>query len=216
MQGSNGYGAVNGLLRTIRYDQTKCFVDVFLKDLKDSKQLGFWLETCNVHAIACAVEAVGATFRYELPLAPDGAPVMSQAGLMFTYLYSRYGQANAPVVSDGVAENEVFQNLAWIAEQCANVTAIAREFKSPALMVDAMKASLRNGCALALSYKTDYGSGHYHAVTWVNAAGNFLAYDSWAANKHCKNNGIQEEYPVDFYVSRCNPDRLRFIEIRKK
>jgi hypothetical protein len=208
------YGARFGLSDGIRYDQTKCFIDVFLKDLKVNNEIKFWLETCNVHAVACACEAVASSaFKYTPPSGPDGRPLMSQAGLMFLYLYSRYGQVNAPCVSEGVAENEIKKNLCWVAEQCADVTATLHEFKTTQAMVEGMDASLRRGSANVLSYLTDYGSGHFHAQTARRVNGAFIAYDSWAANQHCKNGGVREEYDASFYIQRCIGARMNFIEI---
>jgi hypothetical protein len=210
----DGFGAVNGLSDDIFYNQTRCFVDVFLKDLKDSGQTNFWLETCNVHALACAIEAVGGGFRHRLLTGPDGKPIMSQAGLMFVYLYSRYGQVNAPVVATGIAENEIVKNLPWVAEECAYVKATLHEFADVGSMILAMIESLKRGSANVLSYLTDYGTTHYHAQTYRAMPGVFIAYDSWPGNVHCRNGGIREEYTDNFYRERC-ANRLRFIEISK-
>lgn len=209
------FGAVSGLLDDIWYNQEKCFLEVFLRDMKVSGQIKFWLETCNVHALACAVEAVGAGFRHRLPVGKDNRTVMSQAGFMFTYLYSRYGQANAPVVKEGQAENEIMKNLAWVVEECAYVKATVHEFKNVEDMIVEMIASLRRKSSNVLSYLTDYGSGHYHTQTRKIEGGPFIVYDSWAGNRHCTNGGIREEYDENFYRRRNSPDRLRFIEISK-
>ena len=211
-------GAQYGLEDFIHYDQTKCYVDLFLKDLKAQKFVPFWLETCNVHAVACACEAVGglSIFKHQIPMTPDNKPLMTQAGLMFAYLYSEYGQAGAPVSNAWTVESEVMANLAWVAQQCAFVKATIREYATAQAFVDGMQSALSRGSSLVLSYFTDYRSGHYHTVTRRSVeTGMFVAYDSWPGNQHCKNKGIRELYSAEFYKERCSPSRLRFLEISK-
>lgn len=211
-----GYGPVNGR-KDIRYDQTQCFLDKFLRDLKLSGQTKFWLETCNVHALASAVEAVGGQWRFQLPLGPDGEPIVTQAGLMLLGLYSAYGQAHAPVVSDTLCENEVAVNLAWVAEQFAGVKATIITAKTGAELVRLMDESLARGSANVLSYLTDYKSGHYIAQVWRHPEQHvFECMDSWADNVHCKTRGDHEMYGDGFFAKRCDTGRLRFIEIARK
>jgi hypothetical protein len=196
----------------IWYDQTKCFIDVFLRDLHMAGKLSYWLETCNVQAAAMAVEAVDAPFKYVLPIGPDNRPIVNQAGLMFAMLYNRYGQANAPYVSDSYAENEDARNVAWVLEQCAYVKAAYKTFKDAQQTVDAVMYALKQGSSIVLSYLTDYGSGHYIALTDVDDDGSIIAFDSWAYNKHCSNGGKLERYPQAFFAERARP---RFIEVSR-
>lgn len=193
--------SIHGRDPRIWYDQTKCCVDVFLRDLKGAGKLGFWLETCNVHAAAMAVEAVGAQFKYQIPTGPDGRPLLSQAGLMFCVLYGRYGQANAPHVVEGAAENEDARNIAWVLERCANVRATYVETTTP--VEDAVDA-LGCGSSVVLSYLTAYGSGHYVALTDMDGD-KVVVFDSWAGNKHCSHGGVAERYEQSFFESRARP-----------
>ena len=50
----------NGLDKSIRYDQTKRVIDSFLLDLRQQGELNWNLETCNICASSCAIEAVPA------------------------------------------------------------------------------------------------------------------------------------------------------------
>lgn len=210
-----GYGAVNAF-GNIRYDQTKCFEDVFLADLKASGQTKFWLETCNVHAAASAIEAVGGKFKYDLPPAPDKSPIYSQAGLIFLLLYSRYGQANNRSVAAGLCENEDRTSLAWAIPQIADVTATIITAKNSYDLIVQMDASLKRGSANMLSYLTDYGTGHFINQVWRDPiAKTFTSMDSWSGNVHCKRGGDHEVYGDNFFAARCTGNRLQFIEIHK-
>ena len=212
----SGYGAVNAQAGFIHYDQTKCFLDVFLHDLKSSGQTKFWLETCNMHALASAVDAVGADWKLKLPVGADGKPLFTQAGMMFLALYSGWGQSNAPVVKDGMCENEIMQNVAWIAEQLAYIKATIVTAVSGLDLIAKMDASLKRGSANVFSYLTDYKTGHYINQVWRDPdAGMFTSMDSWPGNMHCVRGGDHEVYKDAFFATRCDPDRLRFIEIHK-
>ena len=209
-----GYGAKNALSKDIHYDQTRSFLELFLKDLKSSGQSKFWLETCNVHAMACAIDAVGGRWHHLLPVGGDGKPLFTQAAAMFIGLYSAWGQSAAPFVRDGVAENEVIANVAWIAEQLADVKATVITAVSGLELVEKMDASLKRGSANVLSYLTDYGSGHYITQVMRNKTeGSFTVMDPWPGNVHCKNGGVLEIYKDSFFSTRCDPARLRFIEV---
>lgn len=210
-----GYGAVNAFTPQVRLDQTKSPLEIFLKDMKAQGQTKFWLETCNAHALASAIEAVGAKWKFDLPLGPDGAPLYSRAMQIFLLLYSAWGQHRAPLVQDGVAENEIALNLRWIAEIVADVKATIITGASAYELVAKMDKSLQLGSANVLSYLTDYKSGHYINQVWRTPEnGTFTCMDSWPGNMHCTKGGDHEIY-LDAFFARCQPDRLRYIEIRR-
>ena len=198
-----GYGAVNAFTPQVRLDQTKSPLEIFLKDMKAQGQTKFWLETCNTHALASAIEAVGAKWELDLPLGPDGLPLYSRAMQIFLLLYSAWGQHRAPLVQDGVAENEIALNLRWIAEIVADVKATIITGASAHELVAKMDKSLQLGSANVLSYLTDYKSGHYINQVWrAPENGTFTCMDSWPGNMHCTKGGDHEIYSDSFF-SRC-------------
>ena len=201
------YGATRAEDTRIRYDQTNNVIERFLLDLKIAGLSSFWLESCNVEASACAVEAVDGVWRVQLPTF-DGKPIIGYGDLMFAFAYSDYGQKYSPVSKEGANENEFPVNLAFYLNKLANVRADVRG-KS----IDGMKSDLKAGCALVLSYLTDYNTGHFITVVqYDETKGVFRCYDSWKANKHCKNGGILEEYPDSFFAERARPT---YIAVRK-
>lgn len=204
------YGAKNAENTSIRYDQKNNVAETMLADLKSVKMVNFWLESCNVESCACGVEAVGAKWLHEIPKTKDGKAMFGQGDLMFSLLFSPYGQKNAPSVKMGVMENEVADNLVWAIKE--NSTAFARIVAcNPATVCDLMRSALKLGHAVVVSYLTDYRSGHYICVVQYDTDKNiFRCYDSWADNKHCKKNGVLEEYDDKFFSNRA---RERFIEI---
>lgn len=213
-----GYGAVNAFSPNVNvhYDQTKSPLEIFLKDMKAQGESKFWLETCNMHALASAIDAVGGEWKYPLPIGPDGLPLYSHAIQMFLMLYSQWGQTRAPVVQDGVAENEIAANIAWIATMAARVKATFTTASTGVELISKMDASLKRGSANLVSYLTDYKTGHYINQIWRTPEnGTFTCMDSWPGNVHCTKGGDHELYPDSFFIQRCNPDRLRFIEIAK-
>lgn len=200
-------GAKNAYDTSIRYDQTNNIVERFLKDLKDSGLVSFWLESCNVEASACAVEAVGGEFSISPPTF-DGKKIFGNGDLLFAFLYSDFGQKHSPIVADGVAENEIVKNLAFGINSITNCIADIHP-KS----VEGMKKDLDAGCAIVVSYLTDYHSGHFISLVDYNKEkGVFIAYDSFADNKHCKKGGILEEYPDSFFAERARPTYMRVKE----
>lgn len=182
---------------SIRYDQTNNIIERFLKDLKSSSQIKFWLESCNVEASCCAVEAVGGLFTCPLPVI-KGQHVMGYGDLMFAFLYSDYGQKNIPV-NMNQPDNEFVDNLAFAINNMTNVKARVNHNK-------AIVNTLKQGNAVVLCYETDYKSGHYITLVQYNTEANmFMGYDSWADNIHCKNKGVMEYYTFDFINSRMRP-----------
>lgn len=202
-------GAINWNYRTIRYNQEKRVIEKFLADIKITKQATYWLESCNVCACACAVEAIGAKWRCSLPMI-DNKPIISQADLLFDYIYSDvYGKYK----KDGVCENEVPEHLTAAIEALSESKAELKTFFTTTDTVESMKAQLKKGHACVFSYLTDYQSGHYIvAVAYDDEVDSFICYDSWSSNKHCKNYGVQELYTSQFLKQRL---RMRFIDVYK-
>lgn len=200
-------GAKNWDDTSIRYDQTTKIIERFMADLKKSKQAKFWLESCNVCASSCAVEAVDAQWLNTLPRV-KGKKVLSQADFMFDYIYSI---AAGIYRYDGICENEVPDNLALAIPALSTAKTKLLRFDSGADSVTAMIKSLQRGCACVLSYLTDYHSGHYVcAVAYDNTTDEIIVYDSWGDNMHCKKHGKQERYSRSFFEKRM---RTRYIEV---
>src|SRR5574344_397818 len=202
-------GAYNWNNQNIRYNQENRIIEKFLADLKYAKKLDFWLESCNVCACACSVEAVGATWKSNLP-AINGSYILTQADLLFDYIYSStYGKWSR----DGVCENEVPEHLTAAINAMSTAKAELHTYLSAAETVEAMKEAVNTEHAAVFSYLTDYGSGHYIvAVAFDDETNEFICYDSWSENKHCKNGGAKERYTIDFIQERV---RTRFIDVHK-
>jgi hypothetical protein len=202
-------GTYNWNNQNIRYDQKIRIIEKFLADLKTSKKLDFWLESCNVCACACAVEAVGASWKSNLP-SINGDFILSQADLLFDYIYSAsYGKWR----DDGICENEVPEHLAAAIGAMSTAHAELHTFTTAAEAAAEMKGAVQKGHAAVFSYLTDYGSGHYIvAVAFDDETNEFICYDSWADNRHCRNAGVKERYSVNFMAERA---RTRFIDVYK-
>lgn len=197
----------NGLDKSIRYDQTKRVIDSFLLDLRQQGELKWNLETCNICASSCAIEAVGAEFKCELPKI-DNKTFISQADLMFDLIYK---SPDTPVRQDAMCENEVPANLVFAINKMSTAKAELKEFKNINDMMTQLKAELNKKKAIVLSYKTKFGGGHYICLVGIDN-NKIYAYDSWADNPHCNNKGSLEEYDISFFKERC-ADRLRFITV---
>jgi len=211
------YGTVNADSDSIHYDQTNNIFERFLHDLKTSGQTKFFLETCNMNAAGCAAEAVGGKWKYVLPLGPDGKELFGQDDLMAFYLYSTYGQKRAPIVVDGLCENEVKENIAWVLQECSNVRTEIVTALNGSDMIQKMDDALLLGKAIVLSYFTDYNSGHF--ITLVkrdSVLHTFTAHDPWPSNNLCRNGGVREVYPDSFFITRCTGDRLKFVTVCRK
>jgi hypothetical protein len=207
------YGAKFAEDVRIRYDQTGNIAERFLFDLKTAGKIKHWLETCGVAACACGVEAVGGRWKVLIPELHQKA-LYGYDDALWLYMYSTVGRSRLPHVKDGDMEHEFIENLAFAINVLSTAKATVKYFKSTDDMIIGMLKSLQSGASLALSYLTDYNSGHYQTVVQRrDKQGVFIAYDSWAANKHCKKGGVLEEYDDEFYHARCK-DRLRFIEIK--
>jgi len=211
-----GYGAKNAEKESIRFDQTRNIIDVFLKDLKAAGDTDFFLETCNMAAAGTSAEAVmDDPWKYRIPKGPDRKPLFGQDDLMFFFLYSAYGQSHAPNVKLGQNENEYIENIAWVLEECANVKAEVKRFRNTEDTVYGIIGALTIGHSLVLSYRTDYhNSGHYISVVKVSKDANqFMSYDSWSGNKHAPNKGVKDIHDKQFFLDRVRP---RFIEVSAK
>lgn len=207
---NNEYGAKFADKTGIRYDQTTKIIERVFADLKAAKELKFWLESCNVCACACGVEAAGGEWRAKLPLI-DGKEIITQADLLFDFCYSTYGKSLLPDVKDGVMENEIAANLAVAITHCSTCIATVKTFNNAKELIASMKDSLSRKCAIAMSYMTDYKTGHYIEIgKYSETKKCFVGNDSWSDNVHCKNGGKNEEYTDEFIASRA---RLRYIEI---
>lgn len=193
----------------IWYNQKTKIIELFLEDLKAQGSATFCLQSCNVSASCCAIEAVGGKFKTKSPEF-SGKSFMSQADIMFSFLYSKIGRDLMPIKPKvGIVESELMDNLTFAINSLSNVKAESKYFSSKLQTVENMKSELNSGCALVLSYLTDYNSGHY--ITVVNWDGkHFYAYDSWPDNKHCSNRGILEKYEPSFFINRV---RERFIKV---
>ena len=191
------YGVKNWNDKSIRYDQTKRVMEKFLEELKKNKQVDFWLETCNVCASCCAIESVGGEFLFPLPRIANKS-IISYADLLFDYIYTL-----DTYKVDGICDNELMENLMKginAISTCKSEMIVNRNNKK---LVESMIENLKNKNAIVLSYTTDYKSGHYVCLTAYDTDKNiFIGYDSWGNNKHCKNNGILEEYSFKFLEER--------------
>ena len=190
----------------IRYDQTNNVVERFLWDLKYSKQTSFWLESCNVCASCCSVEAVNAKWNNELPVY-NGKYIIQQDDLMFSFIYTQ----DVPIKKEGLCENEIPENLVFAINSLSSAKATLHSFSDKKTTVEGIKEALKREHAVIISYLTDYNTGHYIClVEYDDTKKILIAYDSWSKNKHCQNSGVREPYPESFFVARVRP---RFIEV---
>lgn len=204
------YGAKNAEDTRIRFDQTNNIIEHVLADLKAAGEIKFWLESCNVEASACAVEAIGAKWKHEIPKTSDGSAMFGQGDLLFFLLFSSFGQRRAPIIRKGVMENEISANLSWAIKENSNAKSNLVT-SGPSRICEDLRASLRRGAACVISYLTDYRSGHYITVVQYDEEKKvFRCYDSWSDNKHCARGGILEEYDDEFFKVRA---RETFIEV---
>jgi hypothetical protein len=197
----------NGSNTSIRYDQTKRVIDSFLLDLRQQGDLKWNLETCNVCASCCAIEAVGAKFKCTLPKI-DNQTFISQADLMFDFIYK---SKDTPVRQDKLCENEVPANLEFAINKMSTAKAKLKQFNSVNEFITSLQKDLNSKKAIVLSYLTDYGTGHFICLVGIDS-NTIFAYDSWGDNKHCKKGGKLEEYDLLFFKERCK-ERLRYISV---
>lgn len=202
-------GAKNWQDKSIRYIQTNAIIERFLADLKTAKQVSFWLESCNVSAACCGVEAVGGEWKVKLP-SLNGRNIISQKDLMFDFLYSDLGPGYK---NDGICENEVPDNLAFAINYLSTARALSCKVANGKQGIDCMRNSIALGNACEVSYRTDYGGGHYICiVAYDYGTKEFIYYNSWPGDKMNKNDGIQERFPESDLADKMRP---RYIEIAR-
>jgi len=190
---------------SIYYLQTTAIIERFLKDLKLSKQVNFWLESCNVSAACTGVESVGSQWKVKIPQLND-KNILSQKDIMFDFLYSDLG---GKWKADGICENEVAENIVYAINKLSTAKAkLIKVNNDVTIIID----SLKNKKACELSYTTDYGGGHYICiVAYDSETKEFIYYNSWPEDKMNKNNGILERISFDFISKRLRHDQ--YIEI---
>lgn len=191
--------------KSIRYDQENNIIEQFLKDQKNLGNCNFWFESCNVEASACAVEAVGAKWIIECP------QFMGYGDLMFDFLNSPRTFKDLPVKSKKYPLNEIMDNLAYAVEIFTDGGAKVHHYASSEHIHIHMREFLMTGSAVVLSYLTDYGTGHYiTVVAYDDETKQFICYDPWKGNLHCKHGGVLEKYPASFFIER---SRARLMEV---
>ena len=201
------YGAKNWNKKSIRYDQANNIIEQFLHDQKKLGNCNFKYESCNVEATACAIEAVGAAWEIDCPV------FMGYGDLMFDFLNSPRIFKDLPFQSKKYPQNEIIDNLAYAAEIFSSGGAKVHHYATAEHIHYYMKEFLMLGSAIVLSYRTDYGTGHYiTVVAYDEDKRHFICYDPWKNNVHCKNRGILEEYPDSFFIERSRP---RLMEVWK-
>lgn len=194
----------------IRYEQTNRIIEKFLYDLKFQKNINFYLETCNVNAVCAAIEAVNNNFYVNIPKL-ENKPIMSQADLMFCYIYQN--EDEMPVHDKGLCENEVIENLAYAAEKLAHVNAdVVYTNTKEELSLEAKKILETKNAAIVLSYQDEKTPGHYITIVDVNKEG-FIYFDPWGKNSRNKNGGNFEVFKFDDF-KKCN--KMRMIVITDK
>lgn len=201
------YGTKNWDNESIRYDQGNNIIEQFLHDQKNLGDCTFQFESCNVEATACAVEAVGANWVIDCPY------FMGFGDLMFDFLNSPKTLSSLPFASKKYPQNEIMDNLAYAADIFSDGGAKVHYYDNSANIHIHIKEFLMKGSAVVLSYLTDYGTGHYiTVVAFDDDKKQFICYDPWKGNKHCKNNGVKERYFETFFIERSRP---RLLEIWK-
>jgi hypothetical protein len=208
-----GFGAKYWDVTGIRYAQENNIIEQVFKDLKNAGKLDHWLESCNVEATAMGVESVGGQWRTKLPVI-DGKTFMGQGDLMFFFLNAEKIKPYLPMVSTVMPENEFMENLEYAVPYFSTAYAKIRQFNTSADIDLPMIVSLKMGRALVLSSLTDYGTGHYITVVYYDVTNReFICYDPWSGNKHCKHGGVLERYPAEFFRERMQGHRSRFMEV---
>lgn len=186
---------------SIRYDQENNIIEIFLNKLKQSGQSTFRLESCGVEAASCAVEAVGGKWVKPKP------KYLGYGDMMFDYLNSP--KIDCPVNNSYIPNNEFIENLAFAVEFFSKCKTNIHYLHYDKDLVPELKIILERGSSIVFSYLTDYNSGHYCTLVAYDGK-NFIGYDSWKDNKHCKNNGVLEKYSEKFITKR---SRKRILEI---
>lgn len=196
---------------SIRYNQENNIIELFLSKLKQAGQSTFRLESCGVESIGCAIEAVDGRFKFNLPKI-NGKAFMGYGDFLFDLLNSNH--SDIPIKSRDIPNNEFIENLAWGAEQISFVKTNIHYLSFQQDIIPEMIAALKRQSAIVFSYLTDYGTGHFSTiVAYDDIKKVFIIYDPWSGNKHCKRNGVKEEFSEKFIMER---SRRRFLEIYDK
>ena len=204
------FGCKNWDDSRIRYDQSNNIIENFMEKEKALHAVSFIFESCNVESIACGIEAVGAPWKIPLPEAA-GVKYIGYGDMMFNFLNSDKTRDKIPANNTTYPNNEIIDNLAYCVSIFAEAEAKVHRLNNVELMVADMKALLKAGSAIVLSYTTDYGASHYiTVVAYDTNTGEFICYDPWSGNRHCINGGVQERYKDRFFLKRA---KNRFIEI---
>lgn len=191
----------------IRYEQTNRIIEKFLYDLRLQKNINFHLETCNVNAVCAAIEAVNNNFYINIPKI-ENKSIMSQADLVFCYIYQN--EDEMPIHSKGLCENEVIENLAYVAEKLAHVNAnVVYTSTKDELLLKAQETLETKNAAIVLSYQDEKTPGHYITIVDVNTEG-FIYFDPWGKNPRNKNGGNFEVFKFDDF-KKCNKMRMMVI-----
>ena len=199
------YGVKNWNDKSIRYDQANNIQEQFLKKQKALGNCNFKFESCNVEGAACAVEAVGANWVIECP------PFMGYGDLMFDFLNAPRTLKDLPSKSDKYPQNEIMDNLAYAVEIFTDGGSKVHHYPTAEHIHIHMREFLMARSAVVLSYKTDYGTGHYiTVVAYDDEKKVFICYDPWKDNVHCQRRGVMEEYPGSFFIERSRP---RLMEV---
>ena len=202
------YGTKNWKDSSIRYLQTTAIIERFLKDLKISKKIDFWLESCNVSSACTTVESVGGEWKVRLPQLYN-KNIISQKDIMFDFLYSDLG---GKWKADGICENEVAENLVYAVNNLSTAKAVLCKFDNSNKAVSSMIESLKNKKGCVCSYTTIYNTGHYISiVAYDSDTDEFIIYNSWPEDSINKNNGIQERISSSFLKEKLRYNQ--YIEI---
>lgn len=197
------YSCKNWNDTSIRYDQENNVIEIFLSKLKASGQATFRLESCGVESACCAVEAVGGHW---IRLKPS---YLGYGDMMFDLLNS--SKTDCPIKSDKIPNNEYIENLTYSIEYFSDCKTDIHYLAYKSDIVPEIKMMLKRGSAVVFSYLTDYNSGHYSTIV-AYSDNNFILYDPWSKNMHCKNKGVLEKFPEKFITDRA---RLKILEVYK-
>ena len=205
-------GAVNWDDAKIRYDQSNNIVENFLEKQKVLNNCNFIYESCNVESASCSIEAVGGEWKVKKPVI-NGKEFLGYGDLMFDFLNSDSFKNDLPVNSDKFPNNEFIDNLSYCVSLFSDCGSKVHYFDNIEIMVSDMKEYLKAGSSIVLSYKTDYGTSHFITIVAYDFERHeFICYDPWKNNRHCKNGGVKERYRDDFFLKR---SRKRFMEVWK-
>lgn len=199
---------------SIRYNQENRTIEKFLKDLRSSKQVNFYLESCNVCASACAVDSVLGGWLVKLPKFAN-KEFMTQADVMFNYIYSF--PEGLPVLDNGagLCENECIENLAFAINKLSTCTAKCFYNTNNQEIIEIIKQELNNGNAIVTSYTDEKTPGHYICIVNYDTTNkSFIYYDSWNNNSRNKNCGKMESFD-ESDLTKCIKHRYMVVSNKR-